>query len=151
MGTPSKRYKGTALTVTATKTFPTSASAITFDGIKKVHYDPQISVKKEAADGDISPTAMFVDFLDPMVAFETINPYMTAAIAPGERYTLGYSIADAANGLTTASGGKLWAITNAYLQAAPIDHTFREFGTGAPVFGTISADGTTSPVSVSAL
>lgn len=145
------RYKGTARSCTWTKTFPSTATAVTIAGIKKVHFDPQISVKTDAADGDLMPTTVFWDYQDPMIAVESIDAYAFGTLTPDMRGTLVYSIADASGGLTTAAGGKLYTILNAFLKACPIDHPYREFGTAAATFGTISADGTTSPVSVSAL
>lgn len=147
----SNRYKGTALTATWTQTYPTSASAITFNGIKDIKYDSGISIKKESADGDLFPTAMFNDYQDPTFTCESINPYMAAAITPSLRGTFAYSIADAANGVVTSGGGKSFAITNSYLMGVNIDHTYREFGKGSFTFGTISADGTTSPVTIASL
>lgn len=151
MGTPTKRYRGTALTCTWTKTFPTSGSAITIDGVKKVHLDPGISQKTEGADGDAWATAVFNDFNEPVISIETINPYALAAVSPAERGTLAYSIADAANGVAATSGGKQVTITNTFIRSLPIEHAFREFGNASITLGAISSDGTTNPVTVTSL
>src|SRR6185436_11036932 len=140
------RYKGTMIAATWPKTHPATATAITINGAKSIKYDANIEVKKEGADGDLGPTTCFWAYMDPTFALELINPYATAAITPDMRGTFAYTIADAHNGVVASGGGKSYSITNAYLMDANIDHTYREFGRSSVSFGTIWADGTTSPV-----
>ncbi len=149
--TPSNRYRGTARNLTWAKTFPATAAAITMTGIHSFKIDDGISIKKEAADGDLYPTACFNDFLDPSFTFDTIDPEMSAALTPDMRGTTTLSLSDAANGLTTGGGGFTLAITNTYEMSRSRDFAFREFGKGSMAFGTISADGTTSPITKTAL
>lgn len=141
-----KRYRGTTRSLTFAQTAPVTATAITMTGIHAAKIDLGISIKKEAADGDLFPTVCFNDYQDPTISFDTIDPEMAAAITPDIRGTITTTIADAANGLIAAGGGFTLAITNCYKMSESKDFAYREFSKGAIAFGTISVDGTTSPI-----
>lgn len=130
---------------------PTSGSLLSFTGVKKIDYDEGISIKKESADFDQFPTVGLCDFKDPSFSFDTIDAFVGFALLPGAKGVFTTTIRDAYNGVTASGGGKLYTMSNAQLESRTQGNQYRTFSTQSLKFGSVSGDGVTHPVAVTAL
>lgn len=151
MPTPTNRYKGVPLTVTATPSFPTTAAAIPIAGIKSFRYDEGVSQKLESADGDAFDSVVFNDFRKPTLSLETLNAFVMYSQIPSVRNTIAATYQDVYNGVVTGGGAKLLTMTDAFIAGRNIDATYREYNKQSLTFGCISSDGQTHPVTIAAV
>jgi hypothetical protein len=130
---------------------PTGGSLTAITGVKSVSFDEGVSVKKESADGDLFPTVSVNDQNNPTITIETLDAFVLIAQLAGQKGTLAIVIKDAYNGTTTSGGGKTITMTGCQIEKRGATHKHREFSNQSITFGAVSADGSTHPVSVSAL
>lgn len=130
---------------------PTSGSLVNLTGVTNYSFDEGISTKKESADFDQFPTVSVNDFRDPTITLDTLDAFALETQAAGVKGTLVGTIRDAYNGATVSGGGRTVTMTNCQLQGRTSTHAHREYGRRQLVFGAISSDGATHPVSTTAL
>ena len=143
----SNKVKNVPTGVTWTRTYPSSAAAVTIDGITNFKYNPGISQKPFSADGTRFDTAVFSDSETPTISFSVEHPYRLQGVAATERGTLSFVIPDAQNGITAGGGGYTWTVTDTFLNDLPSDLKHRDWATAEITFGMIASDGITHPVS----
>ena len=145
--TPSKRFVN-AKTVGFT---PAGGSLTSITGVRNVQCNPQATDIKGSGDGDLYNTAAGVVAIDYMVTVDTQHAALLNAVPPGTYGTLVWTTPDAYNGTATGGGGLTYTLVNAYFMGPNLTHPHRDFATASFVFHSYSSDGTTSPLSVSAL
>ena len=141
------RYRN--LSVSWTPTSGGSATPLT--GIKSANYDEGNQVLEEAADFDAYHTVGGVIMSNPKITVETIDAFALFATVAGTKGTLAVTYRDHANGATTAGGAKLITMSNAYLGERTVQSQYNQLGHQSITFHSISTDGSTSPIAVTAL
>jgi hypothetical protein len=128
-----------------------AGSPVTLTGIKSANYDEKVEVTKESADFDLFNTIAAVTHYEPTMSLETINPYQLMSTAGGARGTLLVTIRDALSGVTASGGGYTLSMANAFIEQRSQSYKHRAYGTQTLNFGCYSTDGSTHPVTVTAL
>jgi hypothetical protein len=130
---------------------PAGGTLIALTGITSYSFDEGISTKKESADFDAFPTVSVCDFRDPTITLDTLDAFALEVTVSGVKGALTGTVRDAYNGVTTGGGGRTISMANAQIQGRTSTHAHREFGRRQLVFGAVSVDGATHPVSTTAL
>lgn len=129
---------------------PSGGSLTTLDGVQGASYDEGISTKKEGADFDLFPTVAVTDYRDPKITLDSINVFALFSVAAGVRGVLTVTVRDAKNGAAVGGGAMIVTMANAGIEGRNFNANYREFGKQQIVFGALSTDGATHPVSIAA-
>lgn len=121
-------------------------------GVKEISFDEGISIKEESADFDLGPTCSVVDWRNPSFSITLIDAMILFSQISGAKGIFQAVLRDAFNGATASGGGKTFATnSNAYIGGRQIGGAHREFARQTLMVKTMSADGVTNPVTVTAL
>ncbi len=130
---------------------PASGSLVVLDGIKSVQFNDGIETLQESADYDLYHSTGGVTLISPTATLRSINAFGIYATAAGQVGTLDMTFNDFTNKALTAGGAKKISLALAYLASRSKDGEHRQLGTQSLTFQTTSADGATSPISITAL
>lgn len=130
---------------------PNGGSATPLPRIKEWSLPRGISRIRESADYDHYFTLNVCDFEDPMVTLTTLEPFSLVSISPSALGTLTGVVRDANNGATPGGGAKQITLVNCGLSDESGGGAHRQYARGTYTFCSTSADGVTSPLSISAL
>jgi len=129
-----------------------SMSGTGITGVKEISFDEGISVKEESGDFDQGPTVAVVDWRNPFFNMTLIDALAVISQVSGARGVFQAVLRDAYNGALATGGAKQFATNSlAYIAGRQINGTHREYGRQTMMIKTISADGVTNPVTVTAL
>ena len=121
-------------------------------GIKEISYDEGISVKEDSGDFDLGPTVSVVDWRNPFFNITTIDAFAQYLVASGVKGVFQAILRDAYNGNTVSAGAKQFTSNSTgYIAGRQINGTHREYGRQTLMIKTVSLDGTTNPVSITAV
>ena len=73
------------------------------------------------------------------------------AMPPGTRSSLVATLNDAKGGVTSGNGARTFTLANAVVENNPISGAHRQFASGTVTFQAESSDGSTNPLSSSAV
>lgn len=130
---------------------PNGGSNSALPKVKEWSMPRGISRIKESADFDHFWTLNVCDFEDPTITLTTLDPFSIFAINPGVLGTLTGVVRDANNGATTGGGAKQITLVNCGLSDESGSGAHRAYARGTYTFCGTSSDGTTNPLSISAL
>jgi len=142
MATPTKRFMNWT-----TVTYNTS----TITGVTSVGFDFGGSTAEFAGDGDKFPTTIVNDFNTPSATVTAADLAALVALPPGTRSSFVATANDAKNGTTASSGGRTFTLANAIVASNNASGQHRQFMSGSVTFHAESSDGTTNPLTTSAL
>ena len=142
MATPTKRFMNWTTT-----TF----NSVTITGVTSVQFDFGGSTAEFAGDGDKFPTTIVTDMNNPSVTVQAADIAALVAMVPGTRSTFASTFNDAKNGITASSGGRTFTLANAIVATNSGGGQHRQFGSESVTFHAESSDGTTNPLTTSAL
>lgn len=140
---PSNRYFNTS----AVSFTPSGGSLTAITGVTSIAFDEGISTKKEGADFDAFPTVSVTDYHDPTITIDTIDAFALESVLAGQKGSLTYAARDSTNAMAAGGGGRTITMANAQIQGRSNTHPYRDYARRQLVFGAISADGATSPIS----
>lgn len=128
-----------------------AANAIT--GVSSFAYDAGGSLAKFAGDGDRFNTTVVNDFAEPTFSLTTADLAAARGCPPGLRGVFTATVNDAKNGVTAGGGAYTVATASgtAIVKSNSATQAHRQFGQAQIMIEVESADGTTNPVSFTAL
>lgn len=147
MATPSKRHMNWT-TVTYITSTPTT---FTSTGVQSIEIEPGGQVITSSGDADKYPTTIVLNFSEPQITVKLLDLNLLHSLTPGLRGTFSAVHNDAKNGVTASSGGYTLALANAIIVNNPSSGAHKEFGSGDFVMKAESTDGSTNPLSYTAL
>ena len=130
---------------------PSGGSATALPRCKEWSLPRGISRIREGADFDHFYTLNVCDFEDPTITLTTLDPFALVSISPTQLGTLTGVVRDANNGATTGGGAKQITLNNCGLSDESGSGSHRQYARGSYSFCGTSADGVTSPLSISAV
>jgi len=142
MATPTKRFMNWTTT---------TYNSVTITGVTSVNFDFGGSTAEFAGDGDKFPTTIVNDFNSPTVTIAAADLAALVGMPPGTRSTFTSTANDAKNGITASSGGRTFTLANAIIASNNGGGQHRQFMSGSLTFHAESTDGTTNPLTTSAL
>jgi hypothetical protein len=147
MATPTKRHMNWQDVIFT----DTASAATTITGVTSIDIDMQGSKKEFSGDADQFVTTLVHDFSNPQITVQSADLAAIQTMAPGLRGSFTATHLDAKNADTASSGGYTVAMTHCMVNNNPTGGKHREFGEGSFILTAESTDGTTSPISFSAL
>jgi len=126
-------------------------NSATITGVTAVSFDTGGSLLPFSGDGDKYPTTIINEMNNPTASVTTADVAAATAIPPGTRSSLVATLNDAKNGVTASGGGRTFTLANAIAQSNPVSGQHRQYASATLTFLAESSDGTTNPLSSSAL
>lgn len=126
---------------------PDGGVAIPIKEVQDVQIDPRITFRGASGDGDMTPSAKTVEYVDPRITVRTEDLKTINTIGWGAAGTLTATHNDFMN--KAGTGAMTYTITGCIAAPAARGGAHRQTGTGTIEFETYSSDGVTSPISVS--
>jgi len=142
MSTPTKRHMNWTTT---------TYNSVTITGVSSIGFDFGGSTAKFAGDGDKFNTTIVNDFNEPKATLTTADIAAAIGFTPGLRSTFVSTLNDAKNGVTASSGGRTFTLANAIVASNSATGAHRQFASASITFEAESTDGTTNPLTTSAL
>lgn len=136
---------------TGTSFTPSGGTLTSITGVTDVEIDHRGSVITHSGDGDKFSTTKVNDFSDPMVTITCRDLTTLNGFAVGARGAVASTHNDARYGTTAAGGGYSIALANAIVANKTQGGQHRQFGEGRLMFEAESTDGTTNPLTFTAL
>lgn len=123
----------------------------TITGVTSLSFDNGGSVAKFSGDGDKYPTTVINDMNNPSATLASADVAAIYAMPPGTRSSLVATLNDAKGGVTSGNGARTFTLANAVVENNPISGAHRQFASGTVTFQAESSDGSTNPLSSSAV
>lgn len=126
-------------------------NSATITGVTAVSFDNGGSLLPFSGDGDKYPTTIINDMNNPTASVTTADVAAAYAIPPGTRSSFVATLNDAKGGVGAGNGARTFTLANAIAQNNPISGSHRQYASATVTFLAESSDGSTNPLSSSAL
>jgi hypothetical protein len=147
MSTPTNLF----LNWTQVQFTPTGGSALSFNMVENVEFDPGGQLLPHSSDAARYPVALVNHMNNPKATMQSANIAKINALAPGAKGAFQAVLNDALNGDVAGSGAIRYVLNNAVVQNNPSGGHHSQYGKGSAVFLAYSSDGVTSPLSATVL
>ena len=128
---------------------PSGSTVILYQGVTSVAISGGGSILKLSGDGDRFPTTVMNDFSDPTVTVSLNDLASAQSAGIGARGVFSNTYKDARNQTATVgSGDAIINLTTAVIQNIDFSNEHRQYGKYTIMFAAESADGLTSPLSL---
>lgn len=131
----------------------TAGTPVVHDGITQLSYDRGGQNESFSGDGDRFPTTIVGVFEEPTISVNGANVSKLHSLTNGTYCTVAWKIPDARNGVAVGGGGFQFttAAAAAVFKTSQTSHQHKTFATGSMNWDLRSLDGSTNPVSFTAL
>lgn len=130
---------------------PTSGTLVTVSGIKSAQVNDGFETLLESADYDLYHTVGGVTMTAPTITLRSIDAFSLAATVGGQTGEIDITFRDFYNGATASGGAKKVAMIPSFLGQRSRDAEYRQLATQSLTFMSVSTDGATNPIAITAL